>query len=171
MFQTLNPKLASSSRLNFNSDVHVKGPGGKKEVLQNCSKNKIKTNSYLPEQNSKTQLRLNACPFQPSRVLALEQVINRISYQVVQGLLVVKHESKTCYTLIHVRNITQVARGYLKTCQMFQLTMEMLSLLLWRLSVKKISGTAYHRHACVASRGLFIAALQIGSRAHQTFQN
>lgn len=37
--------------------------------------------------------------------------------------------------------------------------------------VKKIPLSAYHRHACVASRSLYIAALQIGAEAHQIFRN
>lgn len=75
------------------------------------------------------------------------------------------------YILSQFRNIIIKYLRHLKFQQNFQLTIEMLSVLLWRPSVKKISVTAYHRHACVASRSLFIAALQIGARAHQIFRN
>lgn len=60
---------------------------------------------------------------------ALEQVINRMSCQVVEVLLVVNHELKTCY-LLDVRHIIQMFLDHLNTRSIFKLTMEMLSVLL-----------------------------------------
>lgn len=49
------------------------------------------------------QFRLCACPFLPSKAFTLKPVINRISYQVVKGVLVVKRKLKSCLGWICVR--------------------------------------------------------------------
>lgn len=118
------------------------------------------------------QFRLCTCPFLPSKAFTLKPVINRISYQVLKGLLVVKRKLKSCKGRICLRAMAEGIVSHTKNLLKF-------STYHWSVGssalepecVKKILVTAYHRHACVASSDLYIAALQIGAGAHQIFRN
>lgn len=65
------PQLVQGSRLKFNGGIHVKAPVEEKRktseqqqhLLEVNEKNPRYTLGYFHVQNSKTQFRLNACPF------------------------------------------------------------------------------------------------------------